>query len=66
MKWLINLFNKIFKKSNVKMLNEPINVKSNNDYKNDFKVELWKKAHIDACDGNGYQIYEIKKLEELL
>ena len=65
MKWLINLINKLFKKNDIKMLNEPVDLKKNNN-RNNFRVSLWKEAHIDACDGNGYQIYETKKLEELL
>lgn len=65
MNWLTELINKIFKKNQLKMLNEPLR-ESGNEEKNDFKMSLWRMAHLEACDGNGYGIYKIQKLEDML
>ena len=70
MNWLLNFINRIInifkKKDNTKMLNEPKEINNNNNTKNDFKVLLWKKAHPDACDGNGYLIIKETNLEDML
>lgn len=69
MKWLLNIINNIInlfrKKDSIKMLNKP-KENDNNEKSDDFKVLLWKKAHPDASDGNGYLINEISNLEDML
>lgn len=68
MDWLKKIMKKLFKKDIIKTIDVSNNKieKSNNidSANNDFNVELWKSANIEANDGNGYKIKPSIKLKD--
>lgn len=68
----INLLKMIFNKKDIKLLEEPKETenKANNspkekNYISDFELRLKRSANPNICDGNGFGIVKITKLEDI-
>lgn len=69
---IINLLKRIFIKKNVKVLEEPkesenmaVNFLVEENSVSDFELQLKRSANPNICDGNGFGIVKITKLEDI-
>lgn len=69
---VINLLKRIFIKKDIKLLEEPkdtenkaVNFSSKENSVSDFELQLKRSANPNICDGNGFGIVKITKLEDI-
>lgn len=67
MEWLVNLIKKLFKKSNIKLIEAPkANSYNQESARNNFLVTLKQTADLEYDDRNGYKIIKNLKLKDMI
>ncbi len=66
MGWLKRLFQKLFKKNEIKFIEESKNIKDLEGSHSDFIFNLKRSANLERDDGNGYKIIPYIKLKDMI
>ena len=70
MEWLIKIFNKLFRRNDLKLIEEPKedikNVESFSNSKNDFIFNIKRTADLERDDGNGYKIIPYMRMKDMI
>ena len=64
MKWLKKIIRKLFKKNEIKLIEQPNEYI--NEFRNNFKLQLKKEADLERNDENGYKIIPDMNLKDMI
>lgn len=64
MKWLKKIIRKLFKKKEIKLIEQP--KEYINECRNNFKLQLKKEADLERNDENGYKIIPDMNLKDMI
>lgn len=64
MKWLKKIIRKLFKKNEIKLIEQP--KEYINECRNNFKLQLKKEADLERNDENGYKIIPDMNLKDMI
>lgn len=66
MEWLKRIIKKLFKKENIKLIEEPKNIKRLKNSRENFLLSLVQNSDLERNDGNGYKINSNLKLRDMI
>ena len=66
MKWFIKIIKRLFKKNEIKLIEESKSVKDFKNSQNNFVFNLKRNADLERDDGNGYKIIPHINLKDMI